>query len=159
MTTLALAALLGAVFAVMVGSADPLSLALGLGAGLIILGVRPPHERLLRGWSLRRLVHLPRFAVGVFLELARGSLTMLRVLLGLQSWRRGGLVEVAVGPRSEGAVVLNALVVTAAPGTVLIQMDEDDRVMLLHSIDASDPDALRRDLDRFYHVYQRPLLQ
>jgi multisubunit Na+/H+ antiporter MnhE subunit len=44
---------------------------------------------------------------------------------------------------------------TLSPGSVLVDIDWQRRDMLLHVIDASDPDAVRADLERFYDRYQR----
>lgn len=69
--------------------------------------------------------------------------------------RRAGLVTVPVGERTEADVVAQAIVATLSPREVLVDVDRKRSVMLLHAIDASDPDAIREEHDRFYCRYQR----
>jgi multisubunit Na+/H+ antiporter MnhE subunit len=38
---------------------------------------------------------------------------------------------------------------------MLVEVDNERQAMLFHVIDASDPDAVRDHLDRFYQRYQR----
>jgi multisubunit Na+/H+ antiporter MnhE subunit len=47
------------------------------------------------------------------------------------------------------------LVSALSPGTFLVDVDEEDRTMLVHVLDASDPDAVRAEFEAFYRRYQR----
>ena len=38
---------------------------------------------------------------------------------------------------------------------LLVGVDEEKRVMLIHAIDAADPDAVRESQQEFYRRYQR----
>ncbi|MEX2016736.1 MAG: Na+/H+ antiporter subunit E [Candidatus Hydrogenedentales bacterium] len=102
-----------------------------------------------------RALALPWFFVGVAVELLQGSWTMLLVLTGLQTWKNAGFVEVPYGERSARGALITAFVATASPGSLLIQIDDERRVMLFNVIDARDPDAFRAQLDRFYRRFQR----
>lgn len=104
--------------------------------------------------GLLQVVWLPRFLWGVAREILRGSAQMVLVVFGLRTWERQGVVEVPVGERSQLGVVVSSLVVGLSPGTILLDVDEQRRVMLFHVIDASDPEAVRRDVQRFYDKYQ-----
>ena len=103
----------------------------------------------------RRFLALPWFAVGVALELFRGALVMLLVLLGLKTWRNVGFVEVPYGERTRRGVLVTALVGTASPGSLLVDTDDEREVMIFNVIDASDPDGFRESIDRFYNRFQR----
>jgi multisubunit Na+/H+ antiporter MnhE subunit len=48
-----------------------------------------------------------------------------------------------------------ALALTLSPGEVLVDIDRSRGVMLVHVIDAHDPDAVRARHDHFYRRYQR----
>jgi multicomponent Na+:H+ antiporter subunit E len=50
-------------------------------------------------------------------------------------------------------VAVSALVTTLSPGAFLVEAD--DEVMLIHLIDASDPDTFRKDCEDLYQRYQR----
>lgn len=108
--------------------------------------------------TLKKLRAVPLFAMGTAQELTRGSWTMLRVLLGQEDWRKMGFVEIPVGERSPAGAVISALVATAAPGGVLIEIDWPKGIMDFHVIDATDPATIRADSERFYQKFQKPVL-
>jgi multisubunit Na+/H+ antiporter MnhE subunit len=64
-------------------------------------------------------------------------------------------VLVPIGERSELGVAVTGLLVGLSPGSLLLDVDEGRRAMLFHVIDASDPDAVRAQIDGFYQRYQR----
>ncbi len=108
--------------------------------------------------TLKRLGAVPRFAVGTAQELMQGSWTMLRVLLGLEDWRKVGFIKIPVGERSPTGAIILALVATAAPGGVLITIDWHEGMMIFNVIDASHPEAINAHWERFYQKFQRPML-
>ena len=85
-------------------------------------------------------------------------LTGLLVLLGIRTWRNAGFVEVPYGDRSPRGVTVTSLAVSISPGSILIDADDERRVIIFNVIDASDPEAFRKDLDRFYDRFQRHAL-
>ncbi|MBA2375274.1 MAG: Na+/H+ antiporter subunit E, partial [Rubrobacter sp.] len=44
---------------------------------------------------------------------------------------------------------------TLSPGTYLVEVDWERGVWLIHALDASDPDEVRRDRHEFYERYQK----
>jgi multisubunit Na+/H+ antiporter MnhE subunit len=52
-------------------------------------------------------------------------------------------------------VAVSALVTTLSPGSFLVDVDWTEGTMLIHVIEASDPDRVRADLETFYQRYQR----
>jgi hypothetical protein len=36
----------------------------------------------------------------------------------------------------------------------MVDIDWDERVMLVHVIDASDPDAVRKDAEKYYRLWE-----
>lgn len=105
-----------------------------------------------------RALALPWLFVGVTIELFQGSWTMLLVLTGLKTWKNVGFVEVPYGERTPRGALVTALVATASPGSVLIEMDDERRVMVFSAIDATDPDSVREGIDRFYRRFQSPAI-
>jgi multicomponent Na+:H+ antiporter subunit E len=123
-----------------------------VGAAAYALG-HPP--RGVRGTSFAQVLWLPYFLWGVALEILRGSAHMALVIVGLRPWQRQGVVEIPLGARQRLGAVVSSLVAGLSPGTVLLDIDEEARLMRFHVIDASDPDAVRAELQRFYEKYQR----
>ncbi|HEV2819347.1 MAG TPA: Na+/H+ antiporter subunit E, partial [Solirubrobacteraceae bacterium] len=62
------------------------------------------------------------------------------------------LVEVPMGGRSESGMAAAAVLTTLAPGDVVLDVDLERQTMLIHTIDASDPEAVR---ERFRHLSER----
>jgi multicomponent K+:H+ antiporter subunit E/multicomponent Na+:H+ antiporter subunit E len=64
-------------------------------------------------------------------------------------------VRVPLGRRSKASTGLSGMVLTLSPGTFLIDVDWEKREMLVHAIDASDPEGMREGYDRLYENIQR----
>jgi len=62
---------------------------------------------------------------------------------------------VPIGERTTSGVAVSALTTTMSPGEVLVDIDWERGVMLIHVLDARDPDAVRARHLRFYERYQR----
>lgn len=150
-------ALLTAVYAAVLASTDPLDLLTGaVLAGLVLLaaGARP------RGGPgtaslVRRALALPGFALSVLVDAARGTWDVALVVLGLRPLGTAGVVEVPIGERSPAGVVAFAIANTLTPGEVVVDVDQERGVILLHVLDAEDPDAVRRRHERGYERQRR----
>jgi multisubunit Na+/H+ antiporter MnhE subunit len=62
---------------------------------------------------------------------------------------------VPIGDRSKFGVVVTGITTSLAPGSILLDVDWDRNLMLVHVIDASDPDQIRADMQKLYDRYQR----
>lgn len=151
--------LLVAVYGLTLASADPLDLlAGGVLAAVLLIALRRflfPAEPLAHPTLATRLINFPRFALAVAWEVARGTWLVARVVTGVRPLARPGIVCVPVGKRTRGGVVATALAVTLSPGEVFVDVDWGRQVMLLHVLDASDPDRVRRHHAAFYDRHQR----
>lgn len=147
----------GLVYALTLGSADPIDFATGtlLGGVLVWLlrsrlrapaGPRPPL------W--RRLVWFPVFAGAVLADALVGTWDVALRVLHVRSIQDQGFVWVPIGDRTERGLAVSTLVLTLSPGAMLIEVDRDRGEMLFHCIDASDPEAVRQRQLRFYDRYQ-----
>ncbi|MBJ7519010.1 MAG: Na+/H+ antiporter subunit E [Solirubrobacteraceae bacterium] len=149
--------LLAAVYLLTLSSHDWVDLLFGLAFGTIVAaalrgriaaapgGARPP--------IARRVAGFPVFAGAVIFDVLAGTLDVALRVLGIRRLECPGIVRVPIGERSERGIAISALATTLSPGTVFVDVDGDD--MLLHVIDASDPDAVRAKLQQFYDRYQR----
>ncbi len=63
----------------------------------------------------------------------------------------GALIRVRFAPMSEQGAALLGAMVSLTPGTTTVDIDMEHRTLLLHVLDASDPDAvvdaIRRDFE------------
>lgn len=148
--------LLTLIYALVLASFDPWDLALGAIVSVAILLVprRLAAERPAAA-SLRRLIAFAPFAGALLWEILVGSWRVAVIVLDAQSPARPGAVVVPLGDRTRLGVAVAGLAVTLSPGTAVLDIDWQQRTMLLHVLDARDPDAVRAHQHHFYHRYQR----
>lgn len=154
---------LAAVYLLTLASAKPLDVvtALVLAAALLLLlrrFLRTDAEPAAGPPLWRRLLHAPAFAVAVIVEITIGTWTVALLVLGIRKLAKPGIVQIPIGDRSETGVAVTAIAITLSPGEVLVDIDWERRVMLVHVVDASDPDAVRDHFQRFYDRFQKPVL-
>ena len=104
---------------------------------------------------LARFVAFWPFAAAVLHEVIVGTWEVALVTLGLRPMRSPGIVAVPMGERTTTGLAVAALVTTLSPGEFLVDFDWEKRVMLLHSMHAEDPEAVRRSQQELYDKYQR----
>jgi multisubunit Na+/H+ antiporter MnhE subunit len=85
-------------------------------------------------------------------EMARGSWRTARFCLGLGG--QPGFVEIPRAGRSRHGVALWGVLTGEAPDEVPVDIDEDRDVLIVHLVDASDPDAVRDRHRRAYETAQ-----
>lgn len=150
---------LGVIYLLTLASTDPVDLLMGVVAGGILIGLTAPRlQHAPRGEVppfAQRLLWFPVFAAGVLADIAKGTVDVALRVLHLRDVERPGIVRVPIEGRTERGVAVSALATTLSPGAVLIEVDWDRREMLLHVIDATDPDGVRAKMQAFYDRYQR----
>lgn len=152
-------AVLALVYALALGSfATPdLLFGVGLSAALVFASRRFVFgEGPNRGTSLiRRVAAFAPFSLAVFREIVVGTWEVTLVTLHLRALERPGIVEVPIGERSPAGVAVWAVVMGLPPGSFFVDVDRERGVVLVHLIDAGDPEAFRRQQEDFYERYQR----
>ncbi len=103
----------------------------------------------------RRLLAFPGFVLATLREVAVGTWDLTLRVLHLRPVDRPGIVLVPIGERTRAGLAATALADTLSPGEVLIDIDHERGVMLVHVIDAHDPDEVRARHERFYERHQR----
>jgi multisubunit Na+/H+ antiporter MnhE subunit len=124
-----------------------------LGAGLAV-ALRPRAGEP-RSSGLARLVALVPVLFGTVVEMARGSWRTARFCLGVGGGGRPGFVEIPRAGRSPHAVALWGMLTGEAPDEVPVDVDEERDVLIVHLVDASDPDAIRDRHRRAWESGQR----
>ena len=147
------------IYALTLSSADPVDLLMGaVLAMLLAAGLRGRFPVAPRGAApefVGRVAWFPAFAAAVLADVALGTWDVALRVLHLRGAESPGIVRVPIGRRSDRGVAVSALATTLSPGSVLVEIDWQRREMLLHVIDATDPDRVRDRLQRFYDRYQR----
>ena len=147
------------IYLLTLASGDPIDVATGAIIGVLLLfglagRLRVGHRMTAPGFAAR-VLWFPVFAGAVLGEIGRGTWDVALRVLHLRTADRPGVVRVPIGARSDRGVAVSALAETLSPGAVLVDIDWQRRDMLVHVIDASDPDGVRARLERFYERYQR----
>lgn len=152
-------ALLVAVYLLVLASAAPWDIAFGvlIGSALLLMfrgfvfgGQMRPLPSL---W--RRILAFFPFAVMVVWEILRGTWNVALVVLHIRPMRQPGIVPLPIGERTPLGIAVNSLVIALPPGSFMVDVDYEKQVMLIHVLDASDPDAVREGFQEFYRRYQR----
>lgn len=152
---------LAAIYALMLASLDPVDLVTGaLLAFLVLTGLRhfraPGRREGLGPLALaRRLARLPAFAAVVALDTVGGTWQVALVVVGLRPLDRAGTVEIPFDGRTPTGAVVSGLAATVSPGELLLDIDEERELILMHVLDARDPDAVREKYRRRYERWQR----
>jgi multicomponent Na+:H+ antiporter subunit E len=146
------------VYALALGSFYPLDLLFGAGlsAALVVASRRfvfgeEPGER---PSFLRRVAAFVPFSLAVFREVVAGTWEMTLVTLHLRPLKSPGIVAVPIANRTPAGVAVWAIIVGLPPGSFFVDVDRERGVVLIHVIDAGDPEAFRRQQEDFYRRYQ-----
>jgi multicomponent Na+:H+ antiporter subunit E len=151
--------LLTATYVLVLASLDPVDVLTGAAASAAVLllfhrflfGERPTS---IAGLP-KRILAAPRFAWAVLVDITVGTWRVAAVVLGIRPLSHPGIVLVPIGDRTEMGVVVSACAATLAPGEYLVDIDWERRCMLMHVLDASEPDAVREQFADFYRRHQR----
>jgi multisubunit Na+/H+ antiporter MnhE subunit len=148
---LLVAAGLGAIYLLVLTSLAPgdvlTAIVLGLAVALLLRprpGVQGPGRLHLRASAVPVLVR------DTAAEMVRGSWRVVRFCL--TGYGRTGFVEIPRDGRTDADIALWGLVTGEAPDEIVVDVDDERDVLVVHLVDAGDPDGVRarhrRDLDR-----------
>ena len=149
------------VYALALGSFHPWDLLFGAGLSAALLfasrrfvfGTAPQPAG--RGLTLLgRVVAFVPFAGAVFREILGGNWEVTLVTLQLRPLVKPGIVAVPVGDRTPTGVAGWAVVTGLPPGSFFVDVDRERGVVLIHVLDARDPEAFRERQEEFYRRYQ-----
>lgn len=155
------AALLGLVlvYAVTLGSFAPLDLLSGAIAGSVVLvtfrGFVLPRPAGGAGALAGRALRLPLFLVAIAREVIVGTWRVGRAVLSARPVATSGIVAVPMGERTKVGVAVSSFAISLTPGELVVDLDWDRRLMLVHALDAAEPDRVRAEQRHIYERYQR----
>ncbi|MEO0822974.1 MAG: Na+/H+ antiporter subunit E [Pseudomonadota bacterium] len=144
MNIFAINLLLAGAWAALAGDWSATSLAIGFVLGFVALWVvRPlfPDD----GYFLR-MPRLVRLGLVFVRELLLSSLRVARDVLSPVPRSRPGIVAVPLRAEGETALLVLSSLVTLTPGTLSLDLTDDERTLYVHAMFADDPDALREEI-------------
>ncbi len=151
--------LLTVVYGLVLGSFHPWDLVLGIVVSsalyLATRGYLFGGETRIEGRLFSRMVGFIPFSLAVIWDITVGTWEVALVTLHIRPLHHPGIVTIPIGERSPVGVAATALVMTLSPGEFLVDVDRKENKILMHVLDASDPEAIRRKHEEFYQRYQR----
>ena len=129
----------------------------GLGVGLAVaLRPRLPGRQLATP-RLAGVIALGPVLFSTAVEMVVGSWRTVRFCLGIGG--RPGFVEIPREGRTRHGVALWGVLTGEAPDEVPVDVDEERDVLIVHLVDASNPDAVRERHRRVYERAQRKVVR
>ncbi len=100
------------------------------------------------------VLRLPIFVWYLAVDILKGTWLVTTYVLGIRQLEHPGIVKIPFGEHSDDSVGLMGHLITVSPGSFLVDIDWDDRTMLVHYMDASDPAQLRADVEKYYRLWE-----
>jgi multicomponent Na+:H+ antiporter subunit E len=79
-------------------------------------------------------------------EMAKSVVAVVKAVLRPRIDVKPGLIIYPVSLKSDFEITLLANMITLTPGTLTVDVTEDRSHLVIHALDASDPEATRRDI-------------
>jgi multisubunit Na+/H+ antiporter MnhE subunit len=106
------------------------------------------------GLSLHIIIYSPVLAWYLFIDILKGTYQIVMITLGLRPLVKPGIVKIPIGAHSAYGVGPVGFFITLSPGSFMVDIDWDQRVMLVHVIDATNPNAVRKDAEKYYRLWE-----
>jgi multisubunit Na+/H+ antiporter MnhE subunit len=149
---------LAAIYLLVLTSFAPGDILVGvlLAAGLVLAAGSARASRHPRGWK-RWLAAVTRMIATAAFETALGSVRVMRYCLtGAGS---PGFVEIRRGSRSRHGVALWGVLTGEAPDEYPVAVDDERELLVVHVIDARDPEAIRARHEAALDAYLRDVVR
>lgn len=145
-------------FCMIVGNFDWENLVLGAAISAILMRVFReqivPRPLPPVGLSMHILLYSPVLVYYLLVDIIRGTWQVAKVTLGIEPLRRPGIIKYPLPTSSRYGAGPVGYFITLSPGSFLVDIDWEENVLLVHVLDASDPDALRRDAEKYYRLWE-----
>jgi multisubunit Na+/H+ antiporter MnhE subunit len=102
-----------------------------------------------------RLAAAPALAIGTLADIVRGTWHVSLYIVRRGRLERPGIVTVPKGARTPSGVAAWGFLTALSPDEIVVDIDDERGVMLVHVLDASDTEAVRRRHHDTYEQRQR----
>ncbi len=127
-----------------------------LGLAIVVAAGTGPQRRSPAGWR-RWVTAFVRMVLETGLEIALGTVRVARFCLTTHG--SPGFVEIPRGDRSRHGVALWGVLTGEAPDEYPVAVDDARHVLIVHNVDASDPDAIRARHAEAHERHQRHVVR
>ncbi len=104
------------------------------------------------------IVFFPKLVAMILMDVFRGTWLVASIVTGLRPLSQPGILKLPMRDHGDVGVAVVSFILTLSPGSFVVGYDWDERVILVHYIDISDPDQLRADIERYYWLWERQLI-
>jgi len=105
------------------------------------------------GLAFRVMVTAPLLFWYLFVDILKGTYQIVTITLGIRPLAKPGIVKIPITTPSPYSIGPVGYFITLSPGSFMVDIDWDEMMMLVHVIDASDPDQVRRDAEKYYRLW------
>jgi multisubunit Na+/H+ antiporter MnhE subunit len=109
----------------------------------------PPND-----FALHLVIYSPVLFWYLLIDILKGTWAVMLITVGIRPLRKPGIVKMPIRGHSPYGVGPVGYFVTLSPGSFLVDVDWEAGEMLVHVIDASDPEAARRDAEKYYRLWE-----
>jgi multicomponent Na+:H+ antiporter subunit E len=120
------------------------NMAFGFALAYLVLYATSPMMKPTRYFE--RVFRIGGFALYFAWLVILANLKVARSVLSFRKRLQPGIIAVPLSLEKETLMVLLANLVTLTPGTVSVEISRDRRMLYVHALDASDPEAVRRSI-------------
>lgn len=103
--------------------------------------------------SMHLIIYAPVLLYFLLVDILKGTWQVVRTTLGIDPLRHPGIIKISFQGYSDYGVGPIGYFITLSPGSFMVDIDWEERVMLIHVLDATDPDAVRRDAERYLRLW------
>lgn len=154
-------ALFTAIYALMLASAAWEDLLIGVVLSAIFLAVFRnavlPSPLPANRSTIRVMIAIPRYVWMMLRDIFVGTWKVASVVLGINKSYHPSIIKIPIGDHGESAVGVAGLCLTLSPGSFLLDVDWEDRMMLIHVIDATNWEQIHDDMLEYFTLLDAAL--
>jgi multicomponent Na+:H+ antiporter subunit E len=142
--------ILGIAWCFLHGSVSLADFILGTAMGYLILrafrSFYDPYEEVSGKDVIRRIPKQVKYFSILLMEIIKASLVVAKIVVQPKIDIKPGIIAVPIRTTKDASITAIANTITLTPGTLTIDVSEDRSALYVHSIDVSDPKALRKSI-------------
>lgn len=109
-----------------------------VGIGVALLAAQVMTALRVEGPRIRWTMAIPRLAATVLWDIVRSNVAVARIILFRREQPKSGFVKIPLDTRNRYCLAVLACIITATPGTLWMEHDSRNNVLLLHVLDLVD---------------------
>ena len=136
--------MLALIWAALTGSFSPANLLIGFLLAYFVLNLMQGATG--KSSYYKKMRQLPRFLIWFTWELVVSNLRVASVILTPKIDCKAGMLALPLDAQTPMEITLFANLITLTPGTLSIDVSDDQKTLYIHAMFIDDPEELRRDL-------------